>query len=101
MTLILSFCLNSQIFLSQSLLSTDKVIVVGDFNIHVDVENNIHPSIFYTSLIRRSGRGGAGAHPGGHRARGVGTPWTGGQSITEKQNNTIQLKHIVAEQDQA
>ena len=26
-------------FLSQLVLSTDKVIVVGDFNIHVDVEN--------------------------------------------------------------
>ena len=36
---ILSFCLNSQ-FLSQLVLSTDKVIVVGDFNIHVDVEND-------------------------------------------------------------
>ena len=29
-----------------------------------------HPSFFYTRLIRRSGRGGAGAHPSGHRARG-------------------------------
>jgi len=30
----------------------------------------IHPSIFYTRLIRRSGRGGAGTYPSGHRARG-------------------------------
>ena len=29
-----------------------------------------HPSIFYTCLIRRSGRGGAGAYPSSHRARG-------------------------------
>jgi len=29
----------------------------------------IHPSIFYR-LIRRSGRGGAGAHPSSLRARG-------------------------------
>ena len=27
-------------FLSQLVLSTDKVIVVGDFNIHIDVEND-------------------------------------------------------------
>ena len=27
-------------FLSQLVLSTDKVIVVGDFDIHVDVEND-------------------------------------------------------------
>ena len=27
-------------FLSQLVLSTDKVFVVGDFNIHVDVEND-------------------------------------------------------------
>jgi len=31
---------------------------------------SIHPSIFYTRLIRRSGRGRAGAYPSGHRARG-------------------------------
>jgi len=31
---------------------------------------SIHPSIFYTRLIRRSGRRGAGAYPSGHRARG-------------------------------
>ena len=40
LALILSFCLNSQEFLSQLVPSTDKVIVVGDFNIHVDVEND-------------------------------------------------------------
>ena len=34
------------------------------------IRENIHPSIFYTRLIRRSGRGGAGAYPSGHRAKG-------------------------------
>ena len=34
-------------------------------------KKNIHPSIFYTRLIRRSGRGGPGAYPSGHRARGT------------------------------
>ena len=32
---------------------------------------NIHPSIFYTCLIKLSGRGGAGAYPTGHRVRGA------------------------------
>ena len=32
--------------------------------------SSIHPSIFYTRLISRSGRGGAGAYPSGHRVRG-------------------------------
>ena len=43
---------------------------------------SISPFIFYTRLIQLSGRGGAGAYPSGHWARGGGTPWTGRQSIT-------------------
>ena len=33
-------------------------------------ERIFHPSIFYTRLIRWSGRGGAGAYPSGYWARG-------------------------------
>ena len=55
--------------------------------------NNIHPSIFYTCLIRRSGRGGAGAHPSGHWAIGgvqpgqVASP-SQGHTETNETNNT-------------
>ena len=51
-----------------------------------------HPSIFYTRLIRPSGRGGAGAYPSGHRARGgvhpgqVASP-SQGHTETNKTNN--------------
>ena len=55
---------------------------------------NVHPSIFYTRLIRRSGRGGAEGYPSGHR----GTPWTGRQFITgphtqDKQPHTRSHSH--------
>ena len=51
---------------------------------------NIHPSIFYTRLIRRLGRGGAGAYPSGHRARGLPGQVTSpsqGHIETNKTNN--------------
>ena len=35
-----------------------------------DVKPCKHPSIFYTRLIQQSGRGGSGAYPSGHLARG-------------------------------
>ena len=50
---VLNFYVNSQsffYFLSNLVLSTDKVIVVGDFNIHVDVDNNSF-SVAFISLI--------------------------------------------------
>ena len=37
-------------FLSALLLKTDKVIIVGDFNIHVDVENNSLGTTFLSQL---------------------------------------------------
>ena len=43
---------------------------------------SVHPSIFYTHLIRRSGRGGDGAYSSGHRARGGVHP---GQVISPSQ----------------
>ena len=33
-------------FLSNLVLSTDKVIIVGDFNIHVDVDNDSLSTVF-------------------------------------------------------
>jgi len=54
---------------------------------------NIHPSIFYTRLIRRSGRGGDGAYPSGHRARGgvhprqVASPSQGHTETNETNNH--------------
>ena len=53
---------------------------------------SIHPSIFYTPLIRWSGRGGAWAYSSGHRARGgvhpkqVASP-SQGHTETNKTNN--------------
>ena len=47
---------------------------------------SIHSSIFYTHLIRRSGHGGAGAYPSGHRARGRVQP---GQVASPSQGHTI------------
>ena len=55
---------------------------------------NIHPSIFYTRLIRQSGRRGAGAYPSGHRARGrvhpgqVASPSQGHTETNETQPHT-------------
>ena len=37
-------------FLSALLLKTDKVIIVGDFNIHVDVENDSLGTAFLSQL---------------------------------------------------
>jgi len=51
----------------------------------------IHPSIFYSCLIRRSGRGGAGACPSGHRARGGVHP---GQVASPSQQYVIMYKYI-------
>jgi len=53
----------------------------------------IHPSIFYTRLIRRSGRGGTGAYRSGHRVRGrvypgqVASPSQGHAEINETNNH--------------
>ena len=58
-----------------------------------------HPSIFYTRLIRRTGRGGAGAYPSGRERRG--TPWTGRQSIAgphrDKKPHTHSLQRTILE----
>ena len=57
-----------------------------------------HPSIFYTRLIRRSGRGGAGVYPSSHRARGGVHP---GQVASPSQGhnprNTLFPKYNVQE----
>ena len=59
----------------------------------------IHPSIFYTRLIRRSGCGGAGAYPGGHWARGgvhpgqVASPSQGHTETNETNNHTHSHTH--------
>ena len=56
--------------------------------------NSIHPFIFYTRLIRRSGRGGAGVYPSCHRARGgvhpgqVASPSQGHTETNETNNHT-------------
>ena len=53
---------------------------------------SIHPSIFYTRLIRRSGRREAGAYPSGHQARGgvdPGQVTSPSQGHTETNNHTI------------
>jgi len=42
----------------------------------------IHPSIFYTRLIRRSGHGGGWSLSQRSSGERRGTPWTGRQSIT-------------------
>ena len=55
---------------------------------------NIHPSIFYTRLIRRSGREGAGAYPSGHRARGGIHP---GQVASPSQGHTTPHAHTHTE----
>ena len=49
-----------------------------------------HPSIFYTHLFRRSGRGGAGTYPSGHRARGGVHP---GQVASPSQGHTETNNH--------
>ena len=41
-------------FLSDLVLKTDKIIIVGDFNIHVDVENDSLSAAF-TSLLDSTG----------------------------------------------
>ena len=46
---------------------------------------SIHPSIFYTRLIQLSGRGGAGAYPSSHWARGGVYP---GQVASSSQGHT-------------
>jgi len=57
-------------------------------------DSSIHPSIFYTRLILRSGRGGAGAYPSGHWARGgvhpgqVASPSQGHTETNETNNHT-------------
>ena len=56
------------------------------------MDKKIHPSIFYTHLIRRSGRGGAGAYPSSHRARGgvllgLATSPSQGHTETNETNN--------------
>ena len=67
----------------------------GKANLHIyRSTNTIHPSIFYTRLIRQSGRGGAGAYPSGHRARGgvhpgqVASPSQGPTETNEINNHT-------------
>ena len=52
-----------------------------------------NPSIFYTRLIRRSGRGGAGAYPSSHRARGGVHP---GQVASPSQGHTETNNHTHA-----
>ena len=59
----------------------------------------IHTSIFYTCLIRRSGRGGAGAYPSCHRGRGgvhpgqVASPSQGHTETNETNNHTHAHNH--------
>ena len=65
--------------------------------IHPSIHPSIHPLIhpfFYICLIRRSGRGGAGAYPSAHRARGwvhpvrVASPSQGHTETNETNNHT-------------
>ena len=49
------------------------------------IHPSIHPSIFYTRLISRSGRGGAGAYPSCHWAKGGVHP---GQVASPSQGHT-------------
>ena len=58
---------------------------------------SIHPSTFYTRLICRSGRGGAGAYPSGHRARGgvhPGQVTSPSQGHTETNNHARSHSHV-------
>jgi len=65
---------------------------MAHFSIHT-VKRLVHPSIFYTRLIRLWGRGGAGAYPSGHRARGgvhpvqVASPSQGHTETNETKNH--------------
>ena len=67
-------------------------------NLHFEKNRNFFVTlinIFYTRLIRRSGRGGAGAYPSGHRARGevhpgqVASPSQGHTETNETNNHTL------------
>ena len=51
-----------------------KLFVNKYYGAITGIYDTIHPSIFYTRLIRRSGRRGPGAYPSSHWARGGGDP---------------------------
>ena len=61
---------------------------------NVPFYSELNPFIFYTRLIRRSGCGGAGAYPSGHRERGgvhpgqVAGPSQGHTETNETNNHT-------------
>jgi len=47
-----------------------KTLIDSNQKFHKHLVKSIHPSIFYTVLSVGRVAGGAGAHPGGHRAKG-------------------------------
>ena len=66
-------------------MSRDDTLSLTCANPNHLTAKSIHPSIFYTRLICQSGRGGAGAYPSGHRARGGVHP---GQVASPSQGHT-------------
>jgi len=66
---------------------TDRYFFV---NMDTCSSGTIHPSIFYTRLIRWSGRWGAGAYPSSHRAKGGVHP---GQVACPSQGHTETNNH--------